>query len=402
MARQIFASLVLINLLFCSCVKQNVDSAGPYSKDSLRAGNNLVVYAASENGKMYAFDANNGMILWAFTLNTSSVQLAQFSSPAYSDTILYVGSTDQNIYAVNAITGKEVWHYPTNSTPNFFFSSPVVANGVVYLSGYEPRFYALDAKTGGLKWSRDFPRDFMSSPAYYNGTLFTTSNDGVLYALNAVDGTTIWTQGSAGYSSGFDYGISSPAVKNGVIYSLVNNIAESSSLINELNTLDGTSYHGVYADFEMPSMSVYFTSPVIDDSIAYFAAGDSLYAVKAGDLMFLNKQWSFRTGGPIYSSPTFDDSTVYVGCNDGFLYAVNKVTGSLKWKYNSLSPEIVCSPVAVNGIVFSGCDNRFFALNAVDGSLKWETKEYIPFTSSPIVITRDGIAHHSSISGMTN
>ncbi|HVY76870.1 MAG TPA: PQQ-binding-like beta-propeller repeat protein [Puia sp.] len=388
-------------MLFNACSKHN-SAPNNRNGNSARAENNLVVYAASENGKLYAFDANSGSILWTFALNASTVQLGQLSSPAYSDSMLYVGSTDQNIYAVNANTGKEVWHYPTNSTPGFFYSSPVVADGVVYLSGYEQRFYALDAKTGQLKWQRDFPRDFQSSPTFDNGTLFTASNDGTLYALNPANGATIWSTGAAGYNSGFDYSVSSPAVKNGVVYSLVNNVAEASSLINELNTADGTAYHGVYAEFDMPSLKVYWTSPVIDDTVAFFAARDSLYAVKTGDLMFFNKRWSFGAGGTIYSSPTFDDSTVYVGCNDGYLYAVNKLTGALRWKYNSQSPSVVSSPVVVNGVLFFGCDNRFIALNSGDGTLKWQTADYIPFTSSPVVLTKQGIAYHGSISGMTN
>jgi outer membrane protein assembly factor BamB len=403
MKRLILTFRTLTVLLYVSCTKQVAETPKPpvVSKDSLLAANNLVVYVASENNKLYAFDANNGSVLWTFLLNSRTVQLAQLSSPAYADGILYLGSTDQNIYAVDATNGKEVWHYPTNSTVGFFYSSPVVGNGVVYVSGYEQRFYAIDAKSGQLKWQKDFPREFQSSPAFYEGTVLTTSNDGVLYALDGNDGTTLWSQGSAGYNYGFDYSISSPCVNKGVVYSIVEDVAESSSLINELNVTNGTGY-GVYSEFVMPSLTGYTTSPVVEDSMVYFAAKDSIYAVKTGNLMFFNKSWSAGVGGDIYSSPALDDSSLYVGCNDGYLYAFDKFTGLLRWKYNSGALMVVSSPVVVNGIVFCGCDNKFFALNARDGSLKWQTVEYTPVTSSPVVFTRQGKAYHGSISGMAN
>ena len=50
------------------------------------------------------------------------------SSPAVVDGIVYVGSTDNNLYALNAATGQLVWKQLTESAD----SPPAVANGVVY------------------------------------------------------------------------------------------------------------------------------------------------------------------------------------------------------------------------------------------------------------------------------
>ena len=71
------------------------------------------------------------------------------SSPAVVDGVIYVGSTDHNLYAVNLADGSQKWKFKTGSGVN---SSPAVAGGLVYFGSYDGNFYAVDAATGQLKW----------------------------------------------------------------------------------------------------------------------------------------------------------------------------------------------------------------------------------------------------------
>jgi outer membrane protein assembly factor BamB len=52
------------------------------------------------------------------------------SSPAVANGVVYVGSEDDNVYALEASTGALLWNYNTGA--NIFYASPTVANGVVY------------------------------------------------------------------------------------------------------------------------------------------------------------------------------------------------------------------------------------------------------------------------------
>ena len=52
------------------------------------------------------------------------------SSPAVANGVVYVGSDDDNVYALNASTGAKLWSYTTGG---YVDSSPAVANGVVYV-----------------------------------------------------------------------------------------------------------------------------------------------------------------------------------------------------------------------------------------------------------------------------
>jgi outer membrane protein assembly factor BamB len=61
------------------------------------------------------------------------------SSPAVANGVVYVGSEDGNMYALNAATGAKEWSYTTG---NSVISSPAVANGVVYVGSNDQRVYA--------------------------------------------------------------------------------------------------------------------------------------------------------------------------------------------------------------------------------------------------------------------
>ena len=70
-------------------------------------------------------------------------------SAAVTDGKVYVGSTDGNLYAVDAESGELQWKFEAKSR---IASSPAVADGIVYFGAYDGNFYAVDAVNGQLKW----------------------------------------------------------------------------------------------------------------------------------------------------------------------------------------------------------------------------------------------------------
>src|SRR3984885_9936082 len=63
--------------------------------------------------------------------------------------MVYVGSFDRSLYAVDARTGAKVWSFPTGGS---VFSSPAAADGLVYVGSGDGNMYALDARTGAKVW----------------------------------------------------------------------------------------------------------------------------------------------------------------------------------------------------------------------------------------------------------
>jgi outer membrane protein assembly factor BamB len=99
--------------------------------------------------------------------------------------VVYVGSNDQNVYALNAATGAELWSYTTGYD---VVSSPAVANGVVYVGSVDDNLYALNASSGDLQWSYTTGNSVYSSPAVANGVVYVGSADGNLYAFDLAGG----------------------------------------------------------------------------------------------------------------------------------------------------------------------------------------------------------------------
>ena len=71
------------------------------------------------------------------------------SSPAVANGVAYVGSDDDDVYALEATTGALLWKHATGAQIE---SSPAIADNVVYVGSDDDNLYALDASTGALLW----------------------------------------------------------------------------------------------------------------------------------------------------------------------------------------------------------------------------------------------------------
>jgi hypothetical protein len=150
---------------------------------------NGVVYAGSPDANLYALDAGTGALIWKYA------EAYDASTPAVANGVLYfgsgwAGSTDTvAVYALNASTGAVLCAFHTWSK-NDFPNSPAVANGVVYAAAWLTLF-ALDARTGAMLWEYATGSAFESSPAVANGVVFGVG-DGNVYAVNASTGVQLW------------------------------------------------------------------------------------------------------------------------------------------------------------------------------------------------------------------
>jgi len=93
----------------------------------------------------------------------------------------------------------------------------------------------------------------------------------------------------------------------------------------------------------------------------YDSAAPSLHSVR----------WRFRTGGALISSPVVSNGLVFVGSNDGNLYAVRQKNGAERWHYRT-GGDITSSPAVFNSTVyFAGTDGYVYGIRAQDGTLRW-------------------------------
>ncbi|MCX6665834.1 MAG: PQQ-binding-like beta-propeller repeat protein [Euryarchaeota archaeon] len=95
---------------------------------------------------------------------------------------------------------------------------------------------------------------------------------------------------------------------------------------------------------------------------------------------------NFSAGGPIYSSPVWDDGRLYFGSSDGKVYCVYSSVGTEIWNYSTSGP-VSSSPTVVNGKVYVGSeDGTIYALDAITGENLWVRPTSGPIRSSPAVV----------------
>ncbi|MCA9419326.1 MAG: PQQ-binding-like beta-propeller repeat protein, partial [Candidatus Omnitrophica bacterium] len=82
--------------------------------------------------------------------------------------------------------------------------------------------------------------------------------------------------------------------------------------------------------------------------------------------------WKFDTGGPVRSTAAIVGDRVFIGSNDGFLYALDKATGKEIWKFET-EDSIEAAPLYRNGTLYFGsADSFFYAVDAETGKEKWK------------------------------
>ena len=114
------------------------------------------------------------------------------------------------------------------------------------------------------------------------------------------------------------------------------------------------------------------SSPVLHKGIIYVGADDGvLYAL---DAKTGKTQWTLKTGGEILATPVISDDVIYIGSGDSNFYALS-LSGTQIWKYRVESP-IYSTAVVQNGLVYFGTKKgKVYALKTADGSLKWNNND---------------------------
>ena len=118
------------------------------------------------------------------------------SSAAIVDGVVYVGSRDGVLHAIDLATGKARWQYSTNSSIEE--SSPAVREGVVYVGDMDGVVHAVDAATGKARWTFKTEGEIHSSPNWSGDRLLIGSYDEHVYCLSATTGALVWKFQTAG------------------------------------------------------------------------------------------------------------------------------------------------------------------------------------------------------------
>jgi eukaryotic-like serine/threonine-protein kinase len=128
--------------------------------------------------------------------------------------------------------------------------------------------------------------------------------------------------------------------------------------------------------------------PVAGEAWPMFRGSPALQGLASTPLPpLLRLRWSFQAKDSIESSAAIADGVVYVGAMDGFLYAIDLASGTLRWQYQAAGPIQESSPCVHGGMVYVGDLNG--VVHAVDtstGKARWTFKTDGEIKSSPNVV----------------
>ena len=145
----------------------------------------------------------------AFTFQTEVLESME-TAPIVVDGVMYITTSYNHVYAIDAVTGKQLWHYKHKMGPVTTYCCGPNNRGVaimgdrVFMGTLDARLVALDAKTGKLIWNNEIADPELGysetmAPVAVNGRILIGTNGGeygirgFVKSFDAQDGKLQWT-----------------------------------------------------------------------------------------------------------------------------------------------------------------------------------------------------------------
>ncbi len=270
-----------------------------------------------------------GVVLLMFSVATPTVSHAQLATspwPMFQHDPMHAGLSQFN---TSANPGTQKWAFSAGG-PISLFSPAIGTDGTVYVGSADDNLYAINPD-GTQKWEFATDGGIFSSPAIAaDGTVYFDSDDNNIYAVNP-NGTEKWALPVTGPI----YGGAPTIGADGTIYLSYYGGDNNLYAINP----DGTQKWQFTA-----AGTVYSSAAIGADGTIYITGGNNggstyLYALTDGGQGSVTQKWAFAVTDncgncQINGSPAIGaNGTIYFGSNNGFLYAIS-ANATENWKFN--------------------------------------------------------------------
>lgn len=318
-------------------------------------------------------------VAWIF--QTEIVESME-TTPIIVNDVMYVTTSFNHVYALNAGTGKEIWHYKHKMGPiTTYCCGPnnrgvAVYDNMVYMGTLDAQLVALDARDGSLVWKSQIAEPELGysetmAPTAVNGKILIGTNGGeygirgFVKAYDAKSGNLLWTFHSIPTNS-----VGVWATHDATGRNMLRDIAAEKEALKRLGDPYKTLGGGVWQNpaVDLKTNRVFFVvgnpSPDLDGSIR---PGDNLYtnSLVAVDL----------------------DTGKYV-CH--FQYIAHDV-----WDLDAVSPVILTdvkdkSGNTVPGALHGGKTGHVYVHNRDDCSLIRYSEAMVPQENMWVLPTKEG------------
>jgi outer membrane protein assembly factor BamB len=323
------------------CIISKTDLAG-----DIRAAVTIsdgLIFVGTESGELYAVSFTGEQQA------STSLSEGMYGSVAASNTYVYGADASGDIVAYDKALGSRVWEYKTHfSQQDVVYDEEyddvgAIKSATLYVVEeylHVGHIIALDALTGESLWKFSAESMIYTAPLVTQDAVFVVSGENTLYRIHKQYGVAQASFATTGKIQ------STPIIdENNVLY---------------FGAVDGYFYAvQVEDDGDLVLKWKYYVGHKItaraahDATHVYFSAQDKrVYAlVKETGAMACN----FATGKKNYDGPTLFENVLFVPSGDHTFYALDKVTGTELWHYDTddvLYGEAVVAPMAAVGMTF--------------------------------------------------
>lgn len=253
----------------------------------------------------------NGTVIWTF-----SESKGWFIGQALADgNVILAPNADRSLYALNS-NGLLLWKFDNEHA---FWAQPIVDTEVVFMGSMDHKVYALNYETGELRWETELQGAVVSAPVYdsENQMLYVGSIGKELVALSAIDGQIKWTYPKEG-SIGSIW--ATPLLNEGqVIFS------DETGKIFSLDAENGNLIWTLEAGGEVMAGLM----PIESGFLVLLESG----TIRAFDYE-RNPLWSRNVDGELYSKPVNANGVIVVAAikSDSLLFGFDQ-SGNQLWSY---------------------------------------------------------------------
>ena len=295
-------------------------------------------------------------VLWSHSVGSGVGKFYSQLSPVVADSMVFAASRDGDVEAFDKVSGESKWAIDLGDQPeNSDKRSTRLSGGItafygkLFLGSENGYVYAIDQADGKLLWSQAVQGEVIAAPAADAGKVVAVTSSGKLVTMDAETGKVIWS--SADDQPNLTLrGQSTPVIAaGGVIYGRADGkvgvvLLDSGMLANIARV---AAPHGTT---ELDRMVDVDAQPIVDgDEIFSVAYNGQLVARKlmTGEEIWKRKYSSFENMGITGSDLLLTDAK-------GHVYAVDRSNGAEKWSNTDLSYRNVTAPLGFGDYVLVG------------------------------------------------
>jgi len=260
------------------------------------------VYTADRDGRVIALDSENGDEVWA----ERNKKLRISGGPGAGDGLVIVGTSDAEVSARDAKTGEEKWTVTVSSE---ILAPPQASRGTVVVRTGDGKLFGLTSSTGARKWIYDRSIPILTlrgtgAPTIFGRSVIAGFDNGRLVALNLDSGKQDWETRLA--------------------------VPSGRSDLERMVDVD--------------------SQPIILDDTAYVAS----FQASVAAVSTVNGQLEWTREISSYSSLAVDEDQVYVSDDEGYVWALDRYSGTSVWKQQALRARQLSGPAVYKDYVIVG------------------------------------------------